>query len=77
MNTNIVSYFVKRFLRFDNEQPFIFLSALLAFLGISLGVTVLLIAMALMNGFDNEFKKETHYHELSSYNHAKVLWFSE
>ena len=31
---------------------------MLAFLGISLGVAVLLIAMALMNGFDNEFKKK-------------------
>ncbi len=55
---NIVPYLVKRFLRFDNEQPFIFLSALLAFLGITLGVMVLIIAMALMNGFDNEFKKK-------------------
>lgn len=58
MKTSIVSYLVKRFLRFDNEQPFIFLSALLAFLGISLGVMVLIIAMALMNGFDNEFRKK-------------------
>ena len=49
---------MKRFLRFDSEQPFIFLSALLAFLGISLGVMVLIIAMALMNGFDKEFKKK-------------------
>lgn len=58
MKNSIVPYLVKRFLRFDKEQPFIFLSALLAFLGISLGVTVLLIAMALMNGFDKEFKKK-------------------
>ncbi len=58
MNKNIVTYLVKRFLRFDKDQPFIFLSAMLAFLGISLGVAVLLIAMALMNGFDNEFKKK-------------------
>jgi putative ABC transport system permease protein len=58
LSKSIVPYLVKRFLRFDNEQPFIFLSALLAFIGISLGVTVLLIAMALMNGFDNEFKKK-------------------
>lgn len=55
---SIVPYLVKRFLRFDGEQPFIFLSALLAFLGITLGVMVLIIAMALMNGFDNEFKKK-------------------
>lgn len=31
---------------------------MLAFLGIMLGVMVLIIAMALMNGFDNEFKKK-------------------
>jgi len=58
LKKSIVPYLVKRFLRFDTEQPFIFLSALLAFLGITLGVTVLLIAMALMNGFDKEFKKK-------------------
>ncbi|MCF6330598.1 MAG: ABC transporter permease [Sulfurimonas sp.] len=58
MKSNIVPYLVKRFLRFDNEQPFIFLSALLAFLGIALGVMVLLVAMALMNGFDKEFRKK-------------------
>ena len=58
MKTSIVSYLVKRFLRFDKEQPFIFLSALLAFLGITLGVMVLLVAMALMNGFDKEFKNK-------------------
>ncbi len=58
MKKSIVSYLVKRFLRFDSDQPFIFLSALLAFLGITLGVMVLLIAMALMNGFDKEFKKK-------------------
>jgi len=56
--TSIVPYLVKRFLRFDKEQPFIFLSALLAFTGIAIGVMVLIIAMALMNGFDNEFKKK-------------------
>jgi len=58
LKTSIIPYLVKRFLRFDKEQPFIFLSALLAFVGITLGVTVLLIAMALMNGFDKEFKKK-------------------
>ena len=56
MKKSIVPYLVKRFLRFDKDQPFIFISALLAFIGITLGVMVLLIAMALMNGFDKEFK---------------------
>ncbi|RUM63833.1 MAG: ABC transporter permease, partial [Sulfurimonas sp.] len=58
MKSPLVPYLVKRFLRFDADQPFIFLSAMLAFLGIALGVMVLIIAMALMNGFDNEFKKK-------------------
>jgi putative ABC transport system permease protein len=55
---SLTGYLLRRFLRFDREQPFIFLSAMLAFLGIMLGVMVLIIAMALMNGFDNEFKKK-------------------
>ncbi len=58
MKTSLITYLVRRFLRFDKDQPFIFLSALLAFLGITLGVMVLLIAMALMNGFDKEFKNK-------------------
>lgn len=57
-NKNLVLYLVKRYLRFDKEQPFIFLSALLAFLGIALGVMVLMIAMSLMNGFDKEFQRK-------------------
>jgi putative ABC transport system permease protein len=58
LSNKIVPYLVKRFLRFDKEQPFIFLSALLAYIGITLGVMVLIIAMALMNGFDKEFKNK-------------------
>ena len=58
MKHNIVSYLLKRFLRFDKDQPFIFLSAVLAFLGIAVGVMVLIVAMALMNGFDKEFKSK-------------------
>ena len=58
MNRSLNGYLLRRFLRFDREQPFIFLSAMLAFLGILLGVMVLIIAMALMNGFDNAFKKK-------------------
>ena len=53
----LVSFFVKRYLRFDREQPFISLSAILAFIGIALGVMVLIIAMAIMNGFDKELEK--------------------
>jgi putative ABC transport system permease protein len=58
MDKRFVNYIVKRYLRFDKEQPFIFLSALLAFLGIAVGVMVLIVAMGIMNGFDKEFEKK-------------------
>ena len=54
---SLLPFLVRRYLRFDKDQPFIFLSALLAFLGIALGVMVLMIAMALMNGMSKEFEK--------------------
>jgi putative ABC transport system permease protein len=56
--SKIIPFFVKRYLRFDREQPFITLSAILAFIGIALGVMVLMVAMAIMNGFDKEFEKK-------------------
>ena len=58
MDKRVVNYIVRRYLRFDKEQPFIFLAALLAFLGIAVGVMVLIVAMAIMNGFDKEFEKK-------------------
>jgi len=58
MPKSIVAYLTKRYLRFDKEQPFIFLSALLAFIGIALGVAVLMIAMAIMQGTQKEFEKK-------------------
>ena len=58
MDKKFVSFIVKRYLRFDKEQPFIFLSALLAYLGIMVGVMVLIVAMGIMNGFDREFEKK-------------------
>ncbi|MRJ03095.1 MAG: ABC transporter permease [Epsilonproteobacteria bacterium] len=58
MDKRLISFIVRRYLRFDREQPFIFLSALLAFLGITVGVMVLIVAMAIMNGFDKEFEKK-------------------
>jgi putative ABC transport system permease protein len=54
----ISSYLVKKYLRFDKSQPFITVSAILAFVGVAIGVMVLLIAMAIMNGFDKEFERK-------------------
>ncbi|WP_457593251.1 FtsX-like permease family protein [Hydrogenimonas sp.] len=57
MNSKFVNTMVRRYLRFDPEHPFIFLSAILAFFGITIGVMVLIIAMAIMNGMEKEFEK--------------------
>ncbi len=57
-NSTLSGYLVKKYLRFDKTQPFITVSALLAFLGVCVGVLVLIVAMAIMNGFDKEFEKK-------------------
>ncbi|WP_299548210.1 ABC transporter permease [uncultured Helicobacter sp.] len=55
---HLVFYLVRRYLRFNKTQPFISITAILAFLGVSIGVMVLIVAMALMNGFDKEFERK-------------------
>ena len=52
-----VNSFIKHYLKYDKKNPFIFISALLAFLGIAMGVMVLMIAMGVTNGTQDEFKK--------------------
>ena len=54
----VVRRIVRYYLRYDPDNPFIFLSALLAFLGIAAGVMVLMIAMGIMNGTQKEFEKK-------------------
>lgn len=54
---SLVSYLLFKYLRFDKSQPFIMLSMILAFLGVCIGLCVLLVAMAIMNGFDKDFKQ--------------------
>ena len=56
--TSLPKYLLFKYLRFDNTQPFITLSAVLAFLGVSIGLMVLIVAMAIMNGFDKEFERK-------------------
>jgi efflux ABC transporter, permease protein len=55
---SLIKYLLFKYLRFDKSQPFIALSALLAFLGVSIGLMVLIVAMAIMNGFDKEFERK-------------------
>ncbi len=52
------NFIVKRYLRVDKKHPFIYISFLLAFLGILTGVATLIIAMGIMNGMDSEFEKK-------------------
>jgi len=56
MNTKLINFIVKKYLRWDKKNPFISISALLAFIGVSVGVMVLIIAMAIMNGTAKEFE---------------------
>ena len=57
-NKKFVRHIIKHYLKYDKENPFIFISAMLAFLGISAGVMVLMIAMGIMNGTQQEFTKK-------------------
>jgi putative ABC transport system permease protein len=56
MNKKLINFIVKKYLKYDNKNPFISITALLAFLGVALGVMVLIISMAIMNGTSKEFK---------------------
>jgi putative ABC transport system permease protein len=56
MNTKLINFIVKKYLKWDKTNPFISISALLAFIGVAVGVMVLIIAMAIMNGTAKEFE---------------------
>jgi len=56
-NNKYINSIIKHYLKYDRENPFIFISSLLAFIGISAGVMVLMLAMGIMNGTQKEFAK--------------------
>ena len=56
-NSTFIKKFIKHYLKYDKDNPFIFISAMLALIGIAMGVMVLMIAMGVMNGTQKEFKK--------------------
>jgi len=58
MNKEFINFIIKKYLRFDRKHPFIYISFILAFLGILTGVATLIIAMGIMNGMDKEFEKK-------------------
>lgn len=57
INREFIRHIILHYLKYDKDNPFIFISAILAFLGITVGVMVLMIAMGIMNGTQQEFKK--------------------
>jgi putative ABC transport system permease protein len=57
-NKKFVRHIITHYLKYDKENPFIFISAILAFLGIATGVMVLMIAMGIMNGTQKEFSRK-------------------
>jgi len=58
LKKSLVPYLVRKYIRFDHSQPFISISAILAYLGVSVGLMVLIVAMAIMNGTSKEFKEK-------------------
>ncbi|WP_246059215.1 ABC transporter permease [Campylobacter troglodytis] len=56
-HNSVTRYLLFKYLRFDKEQPFIMLSMILAFIGVCVGLCVLLVAMAIMNGFDKGLRE--------------------
>ncbi len=56
-NRKFIKKFIKHYLKYDRDNPFIFISAMLALLGIAMGVMVLMIGIGVTNGTHNEFKK--------------------
>jgi putative ABC transport system permease protein len=57
-NKKFIRHIIKHYLKYDKENPFIFISAMLAFLGIATGVMVLMIAMGIMNGTQKSFTEK-------------------
>jgi len=57
-NKTFIRHIIRHYLHYDKENPFIFISAVLAFLGIATGVMVLMLAMGIMNGTQKEFTKK-------------------
>jgi len=57
-NKKFIRHIIKHYLKYDKENPFIFVSAMLAFLGITAGVTVLMLAMGIVNGTQEEVTKK-------------------
>lgn len=52
-----INKIIRHYLKYDKDNPFIFISSLLAFIGIATGVMVLMLAMGMMHGTQKEWEK--------------------
>jgi putative ABC transport system permease protein len=43
LNKELINFIVKKYLKFDKKNPFISISAILAFIGVAIGVMVIFI----------------------------------
>jgi len=57
-SNRFVGSIIRHYLRYDKENPFIFVATILAFLSVATGVMVLMLAMGIMNGMQKEFEKK-------------------
>lgn len=58
MNKKLINFIVLKYLRFDKKNPFITITSVLAFIGVAVGVMVLIVTMAIMNGTQKEFENK-------------------
>lgn len=54
---SVVSKIVKHYIKYDRDNPFIFISAVMAILGIAAGVMVMMVAIGITNGIQKHFKE--------------------
>ena len=54
----LINQITKHYLKYDKKNPFIYISILLSFFGISLGIMTLIISMGVMNGTQKELTRK-------------------
>jgi len=56
-NKSFVRSIVSHYLKYDKDNPFIFVSAIMAFLGVAAGVMVMMISLGITTGIQKDFKE--------------------
>lgn len=54
---NFVRSIISHYLKYDKDNPFIFVSAIMAFLGVAAGVMVMMISLGITAGIQKDFKE--------------------